>query len=137
MDDLEGEIEDVAHDLAAEHEELEEREYRYANPHCKCQTELVWNDTIRSWVCNTPDCQYNQHLPINDNSLDEVLLCDTCHSEFDVLVMNSGQSSWDHVRKQICYSCLVDQYGYLVNVEASRVQYRSRDSRGLPPLDDK
>lgn len=125
-------MDDVAHEIALEQAEREEREYRFAHPHCTCQAELNWDEERRSWVCSTATCRHNQFGEPDENAL----RCDTCKSDIDVLVMNSGPSSWDHVRTQICHSCLVDKYGHLVHVEASRMEYRSRELRGLPPLDD-
>lgn len=123
---------DVAREIASEHIEREEREYRFAHPHCTCQAELTWDEERRSWVCNTPTCPHNQFGEPDEN----VLRCDTCTSHIDVRVINSGPSSWDHVRTLTCHSCLVDKYGFLVKVEESRVEYRSRELRGLPPIDD-
>jgi len=133
MGDVEEDSDDVAHEMFLEQTEREEREYRYAHPHCTCQAELVWDETSRSWRCSTPTCPHSQFAQVDEN----VLRCGTCSSDTDVVVINSGKSSWDHVRKEICHSCLIDEYGNLIHIEASRVPYRSRESRGLPPLDDK
>jgi len=132
MGDVEEDSYDVAHEMFLEQTEREEREYRYAHPHCTCQAELVWDETSRSWRCSTPTCPHSQFAQVDEN----VLRCGTCSSDTDVVVINSGKSSWDHVRKEICHSCLIDKYGRLIHIEASRYEYRSRESRGLPPLED-
>ncbi len=58
MGGWEEDMDDVAEQVAHEDMERREMEERLATPHCECQSVLTWDQTLRAWRCDAPNCQW-------------------------------------------------------------------------------
>jgi len=58
MGGWEEDMDDVAMQVAEEEMERRDLEERLATPHCICQSALTWDQSLRAWLCHTPNCQW-------------------------------------------------------------------------------